>query len=100
MITTSEVEKIAKLAKLTFSSEEITNFAKEFSSIMKMIDKLNELDCQDVVPLTSLADAKQALRSDSVTENDIAEELFANAPGKTADFAKEIKCFVVPKMIE
>ena len=100
MITTSEVEKIAKLAKLTFSSEEITGFAKELSSIMSMIDKLNELDCQNVAPLTSLADTEQNLRSDSVTENDISEELFANVPSKTADFAKGIKCFVVPKMIE
>ena len=100
MITNAEIEKIAKLAKLHFSVDEVTNFTKEFASIMQMIDTLNELDCTDIAPLTSIVDGEQTLRADVVTNNDISDEIFANVPSKIAGFAKEIKCFVVPKMIE
>ena len=100
MITPTEVTKIAKLAKLHFSQDEITNFARELTNIMDMIDALNELDCSSVTPLTSIEDIGQRLRKDVVTTIDISDELFANVPNDSANFAKEIKCFIVPKMIE
>ena len=42
----------------------------------------------------------QRTREDEVTAGDIADQLFANVPAKNAEFAKEVKCFIVPKMVE
>lgn len=99
-ITKDEVGRIAKLIKLKFSHDELEGFAGELSSIMEMIDRLNEIDCSNVKPLTSVCDMSEPLRKDEVTVANISDELFANVPGSAADLAKEVKCFVVPKVVE
>ncbi|WPY00914.1 Aspartyl/glutamyl-tRNA(Asn/Gln) amidotransferase subunit C [Candidatus Trichorickettsia mobilis] len=100
MITPNDVTKIAKLAKLHFTTDEITNFAKELTEIMEMIDTLNEVDCSNITPLTSACDITPRMRQDVVTSASIADELFANVPDNNANFAKEIKCYIVPKILE
>lgn len=100
MITTQEVKKIAKLAKLNVQDNEITEFASQLTNIMEMIDQLNEVDCNNVEPLTSVCDMNQRMRKDEITVGDIASDLFANATGESAELAKEIKYFIVPKIIE
>jgi len=100
MITNEEVQKISRLAKLKFNDSQISELATQLTNIMDMIDDLNEVDCKDVQPLTSVCDTKLLLRKDEVTQNDISDELFSNVSGKSADLAREIKCFIVPKVIE
>jgi aspartyl-tRNA(Asn)/glutamyl-tRNA(Gln) amidotransferase subunit C len=99
-ITTEEVKRIAKLSKLKFTEDEIGNFAGQLTSIMKMINELNEVDCSGIQPLTSVCDMTQPMRKDIVTEQDNSEDIFSNAPGSSAAFAKEIKYFIVPKVVE
>lgn len=100
MITNDEVKKIARLAKLKFSDLEISNLATQLTNIMNMIDDLNEVDCENVEPLTSVCDMNLIMRKDEVSVGNISDELFSNVPGKSAEFAKEIKCFIVPKVVE
>lgn len=100
MISSEEIEKIAKLARLEFSREEAIDFAHKLASTMKMIDELQEIDCASVEPLTSVCNVSQRLREDIVTEKDISDQLFINAPGNSKELAKDIKCFIVPKVIE
>lgn len=100
MITAHEVKKIASLAKLNFSDEKISNFTQQLTTIMNMIDSLNEVDCENVEPLTSVCDMYQRMRTDEVTSQDNSNELMANVGGKESEFAKEIKCFIVPKVVE
>ena len=100
MINNEQVKKMANLARLSLKEEEVDNFATQIANIMDMIDSLNEVDCTGVQPLTSVSDMNQRTRTDLATSNDISEELFSNVPGENADFAKQIKCFIVPKVIE
>ena len=100
MITSEEVKKISRLAKLQFSDSDIPNLATHLTNIMDMIDDLNQVDCEGIKPLASICDAKLVLRKDEVTQSDISDELFSNVSGKSADLAKEIKCFIVPKVVE
>jgi aspartyl-tRNA(Asn)/glutamyl-tRNA(Gln) amidotransferase subunit C len=100
IITTEEVERIAKLIKLKFTPEEVFHFANQLSGIMTMISELNEVDCTDVKPLTSVCEMTQPMRRDEIAIGDISEELFINTPGASAEFAREIKCFIVPKVVE
>ncbi|MGV2433038.1 MAG UNVERIFIED_CONTAM: aspartyl/glutamyl-tRNA amidotransferase subunit C [Rickettsiaceae bacterium] len=65
-----------------------------------MIDKLKDVNTDNVEPLTSVVDAKLSMREDKVTDGGIVEELFSNAPGNNSSMAKEIKCFIVPKVVE
>jgi len=100
VITTEEVKRIAKLIKLRFSEEELAEVAHSLTGIMDMIDDLNEVDCNNIEPLTSVCDMKQRLRTDEITSRDMTDQLFDNVSGQSAAFAKEIKCFIVPKVIE
>lgn len=99
MITDTELCKIATLARLTCDDKEIANFAKQLTAIMNMIDILNEVDCDGVEPLLSVCDMNQRMRKDEVIAKDISEELFTNIPSGS-QLAKEVKCFIVPKVVE
>lgn len=100
MITIEAVAKIAKLAKLHFSAEETDHFAQELNCIMDMINKLNELDCSNVEPLTSVVNMNSRMRQDIAEKTDISDKIFTNVPETNANFAKEIKYFIVPKTVE
>lgn len=100
MITEEELKKLQKLAKLSFSKDELDNFAKKLNSIMAMIDSLVEVNCENIEPLGSVSDMYQRTREDEVNVSNISNQLFANVPAKNAEFAKEVKCFIVPKMVE
>lgn len=100
MITNEEVQKIAKLARFNFSQEELNNFSYQLTEMINMIDIFNDVDCSNVEPLTSVCDMHQRMRKDQVLYGDISDELFANLPNDKAELAKEVKCFVVPKVVE
>jgi aspartyl-tRNA(Asn)/glutamyl-tRNA(Gln) amidotransferase subunit C len=100
MITKKELEKLQKLSKLSFSDDELSDFSKKLNSVVTMIDSLTEVNCQDVEPLRSVCEMNQRTRKDEVNIGNISEQLFAGVPQKSAELAKEVKCFIVPKMVE
>jgi aspartyl-tRNA(Asn)/glutamyl-tRNA(Gln) amidotransferase subunit C len=100
MISNKELKKLQKLAKVDFSDSELEDFSHKLASVVGMIDKLQEIDCEGVEPLRSVCDMHQRMREDKIETSDISEDLFKNIPDKGAEIAKEVKCFVVPKVIE
>ena len=100
MITEKELEKLQKLAKLSFSKDELSSFSKKLNSVVVMINSLTEVNCQNIEPLRSVCDMSQRTREDEVKVGDISDQLFANVPQKNAELTKEVKCFIVPKMVE
>ena len=100
MISEDEVKKIAKLSRLKIDDNKLSSTASELSYIMDLVNQLNEVETKDVEPLTSVCGMKLRMRADEITEKDNRQQLFQNVPGKNADFAKEINCFVVPKVVE
>lgn len=100
MISYDELHKLERLAKLKFSEKEFQEFAVKVNSVMEMIDELQKVDCDDTKPMRSPSEGDLYMRPDQVTSQNIAQELFDNVPEAGASFAKEIRCFVVPKMVE
>lgn len=100
MITKEEVQKIAKLARLKFEEDKVEEFSSKLSTIMDMIDILNEIDCKDIEPLTSVSNRNARMRLDEVTSSDLSSELFDNVQGQRAELAKEVKYFITPKVVE
>lgn len=100
MLSKEELEKLSQLAKIRLEPKEIEDFKQKLEGVMGLIDTLKEVDTKGVEPLTSVIDAHARLRKDEVTEKNIDDTLFDNVPKATKDMAKEIKCFVVPKMVE
>ncbi|MFQ5863663.1 MAG: Asp-tRNA(Asn)/Glu-tRNA(Gln) amidotransferase subunit GatC [bacterium] len=92
-ITIQDVDKIAALAKLEFSSAEKQKLAKELDQIVAYVEKLNELNTESVPPTSHVVDLKNVLREDKVEEWLTQEEALRNAPAKKHGF------FSVPKVI-
>ncbi len=100
MISDKELKKLQILSKLDFSDNELKSFSHKLASVVDMIDRLQEIDCEGVEPLRSVCDMHQRMREDKIEVSDISEDLFKNVPEKGSEIAREVKCFVVPKVIE
>ena len=71
-ITRKDVERIADLARLELSAEETDLFTDQLSSIIRHIEKLDELDTAEVSPMshcaTSDSGGEYAMRDDRTRE--------------------------------
>jgi len=93
-ISVEDVEKIAKLAKLEFGREEEEKFTYQLAQIVAYVEKLNELDTENVPPTSHVLDIKNVMREDKAESWLTQEEALANAPAQKTGF------FSVPKVIE
>ena len=100
MLDSSELKKLQRLVKIYYSSPEEKVFVEKLQGVMDVINQLQDVDCTDVEPLRSVSQLNQRLEKDQVLEKDISKDLFANVPNQGKDLAKEVKCFVVPKVVE
>ena len=88
------VKHISKLARISLDEKKISNLSKDLSSIMKFIEKLDELSTDKVTPLTSIINASLKSREDEVKDGKIRDQILKNSPEKNEEF------FVVPKVVE
>ena len=90
----TEVEKIAQLARLHISDSEIDEVTGRITDILALIDQMQSVDTDTVVPLAHPLDLTQRLREDDVTEFNRRGELQLLAP------RVEQGLYLVPKVIE
>ena len=88
------VKHISKLARISLDEKKINNLSKDLSSIMKFIEKLNELNTDKTTPLTSIISASLKSRKDEVKDGKIRDQILKNSPEKNEEF------FVVPKVVD
>ena len=88
------VKHISKLARISLDEKKINNLSKDLSSIMKFIEKLNELNTDKTSPLNSIINASLKLREDKVIDGKIRDQILENSPEKNKEF------FVVPKVVD
>jgi aspartyl-tRNA(Asn)/glutamyl-tRNA(Gln) amidotransferase subunit C len=93
-IDRSDVERIAHLARLALDEQDIPAYTKNLSSILDLVDEMQQINTDGVEPLAHPLDAIQRLRVDEVSESDQREKLQAVSP------AVENGLFLVPKVIE
>ncbi|HCY76407.1 MAG TPA: Asp-tRNA(Asn)/Glu-tRNA(Gln) amidotransferase GatCAB subunit C [Ignavibacteriales bacterium] len=92
-VTKKEVEKIAELANLKFSDEELESFTPEMNEILTYMEKLNELNTENVEPLSHPVEQTNVFREDELKPSITTEDALKNAP------AKDETHFKVPKVI-
>ena len=78
-LTRSQVEKIADLARLQISEDEIPTYVANLSKIIDFVDQLENARTDHVEPMAHPLDASQRLRPDAVTEPDQRERFRAEA---------------------
>ncbi len=89
-----DVRSIAHLARLHIDDDSVDRYVDDLSSILTLVDQMNQVDSSGVKPLANPLDASQRLRADEVTEGDQHEKFQAIAP----DVADGL--YRVPRVIE
>ena len=93
-ITVSDVEHVARLARLELGEEEKLLFAGQMDAILGYVEKLKELPTDDILPTSHAVPMENAFRPDEARPSLGVEAALANAPEATQG------CFRVPKVIE
>jgi aspartyl-tRNA(Asn)/glutamyl-tRNA(Gln) amidotransferase subunit C len=97
-ITREDVVRVAELAYLDLSEDELEKYRRQIDEILDYIGKLNELDTSGVEPMAQvLADDQAAdatMREDLVVPSAVAEDVLRQAPDAEPPY------FRVPKVIE
>ena len=88
------IKYISKLSRISVDEKKTEKLAGDLNSIFDFIKKLNELNTNNIEPLTSVAETTLKLRSDEVKSKNLREQVIKNSPEENEDY------FVVPKVIE
>lgn len=93
-VTEKEVSNVARLSRLSFSSEEMTEYAESFSAIIDYMDILQKADTEQVPPTAHALPMQNVFREDVIRPSIDRELALLNAPEKEDGY------FKVPKVLE
>jgi aspartyl-tRNA synthetase len=93
-ISEKEVKHVAKLARLKISDAEAGSLRKDLNAILEYVETLNELDTEEVHPMSHVLDLKNVWRDDKPINPKKTKELLSNAPMTEKNYYK------VPKILE
>ena len=88
------VRRIARLARIAVSDEEVPHLQGELNAILSFVEQLNEVDVSGVEPMTSVIPMTMKKRQDGITDGGYPEKIVRNAPASEDGF------FLVPKVVE
>ena len=93
-IDKDSIKKIAHLARLEFDENGVEKMSKDMSKILDWVEKLNEIETEDVEPLTTMSTEINVMREDQISNQLDREAGLKNAPKSDSDY------FRVPKVLE
>jgi len=82
-LSKDDVLHVAKLAKLTLTSKEITKFQEQLSKIVDYIGKLSEVDTSNIEPTNQTTGLENIFRTDEVTLKSFTQEEALSGTEKT-----------------
>ena len=80
------IKHISKLSRISVDDEKAKKLAGDMNSIFDFIEKLNELNTDNIEPLTSVAETTLKLRVDEVKSGNIRVQVLKNSPDENEDF--------------
>tara|TARA_B100000575_G_C23135764_1_gene659769 strand:+ start:995 stop:1303 length:309 start_codon:yes stop_codon:yes gene_type:complete len=93
-ITKDTIRKISNLAKISIADQEVEKLESEISSIIRWVEALNEVNTENVDPMSNSLTGGLRMREDLVTDGNKVSDILSNSPVDDENF------FVVPKVIE
>lgn len=89
-VSSEEVEHIATLAKINLTKQEVEKLSEELSDILGYVEQLQEVDTENVNPVTQVAGAVNIFRKDAVKNCDEEEiaTMIKNFPDRESRFVK------------
>ena len=87
------ISQLAKLSKLEFTKEELPKIEEDLTKMLAFVEKLNEVDTNNVEPLIYMTAGYQKPREDVAETRITQKEALKNGPQKDSDY------FRVPKFL-
>lgn len=87
------ISDLAKLSKLNFDEKSSLAMQDDLKKIIEFIEKLSEINTDNIDPLIYLSEELNVLRDDKEVENLSQETALKNAPKKDSDY------ILVPKIL-
>lgn len=88
------VRRIARLARIAVTDEEVPHLQGELNAILGFVAQLGQVNVDGIEAMTSVMPMTMKKRQDVVTDGNDAERILKNAP------VREDNYFVVPKVVE
>lgn len=93
-LTEKDIKKVARLARIEVSEESCKQLTTQVGSIIDWVEKLGEVNTDNVTALTNVHEMTLRLNKDEVTDGNIADDVLKNATNGKYGY------FTVPKVIE
>ncbi len=93
-LTTDDVKKVARLARLAMSEAEIHTAHAQLQNIFTLIEEMQAVDTRGIEPMSHAQELSQRLREDVVSEHN-QRELFQSVAPQV-----ERGLYLVPQVIE
>ena len=93
-INESKIKKLADLSKLHLDSKDIKSLFSDFEKILAFINELEEVDTNNLEPLTHIHPISNISRDDIICQLDIKQTYLNNSRNHNSDY------FKVPKVIK
>lgn len=93
-VSKKDVEYVAELARLEFKEEEKDNFVNDLNKILNYMEKLDELNTDDVDIVVNPYYIENKYREDNIEKSMELKEVIDNAPESLEEYV------IVPKVID
>jgi aspartyl-tRNA(Asn)/glutamyl-tRNA(Gln) amidotransferase subunit C len=93
-LTREQVDYVAHLARIKLTDTERELFGSQLADVLTYVEKLNELDTDDVEPTAHVMGLHNVFRDDAVRPSPPRAVMLANAPQQACG------CFLVPKILD
>lgn len=92
-ITNKDIDKISRLAQIEIG-DQTEQLANQINDVINWVEKLKEVNTENVEPLINVHDNAITLNKDEVSDGNITQDILKNAPKSIYGY------FAVPKVIE
>ncbi len=92
-ITSDDVKKVAKLARLEIPDELVEVYADQLEQILDYVSQLEQINTTNIPPTTRAVEVVNVLREDVVENSNIRDELLELGPKTEGEFYR------VPKIL-
>jgi aspartyl-tRNA(Asn)/glutamyl-tRNA(Gln) amidotransferase subunit C len=93
-IDEKQVREVAMLGRLELSDGEVSMFSDQLSEILNYVEKLGELDTENVEPLAHSLPVQNVFREDQPHQSLSRDRALSNAPHCDDEF------FLVPRILD
>lgn len=87
-LTEAEILKLAKLARLDLSKDEITQYQKDIGNILGYVEKLNKQNFEKKIEVANISNSQNVFRKDEIKPSLPREKTLQNAPAQENGFIK------------